>query len=156
MSNKQQKKRQYLRKNKESFDAELWAISDTLELSIKKTRNKSSTTITIFTDLYAVIAKILESKVRPGKNAIRDLIYQNALNIRNNGYTLVLQWISSYSKILGKEKTNIVAKDIAYKKGRRTNYWSLLTHIKTELQNTRAGKLLRQYQAKSQERKATM
>ena len=34
--NKWQEKRRYLGQNKDSFDAELWAISDALELSIKK------------------------------------------------------------------------------------------------------------------------
>lgn len=73
------------------FDVELWAISNALELNIKKTRNKSFTTVTVFIDLYAAIAKVFEPKVRPIRGAIRDFIYQNMLNIRNNGYILVLQ-----------------------------------------------------------------
>ncbi len=146
----------FLMENKDSFDAELWAISDALEISTKKTRNGNPTTVTVLTDSHAAITKILEPKVRPGGGAVRDLIYRNALNIRNNGHTLVLRWVPSHSKILGNEKADGVAKDVAHKGGRRTDHWSSLTHIKTELQKTRAAKLLRWHQAKSQEREATM
>ena len=90
-SDKWQEKRRYLGENKESFDVELWAISDALELSIKKTKNRSPTTVIVFIDSHTAIVKILEPKVRPGEGAIRDLIYRNTLNIRNNGHTLVLQ-----------------------------------------------------------------
>ena len=64
-------------------------------------------------DSHAAITKILDPKVRPGGGAIRDLIYQNALTIRNNGHTLVLRWVPSHSKILGNEKADAVAKDAA-------------------------------------------
>ena len=66
---------------------------------------------------------------------------------------MVLRWVPSQSRILGNEKADGVAKDVAHKEGRRTDHW---THIKTELQKTRAAKLLRWHQAKSQEREATM
>ena len=54
-------------------------------------RNGSSTTVTVFIDLHAAITKIINPKVSPDRGAIRNLIYQNALTIRNNGHTLVLQ-----------------------------------------------------------------
>lgn len=50
--------------NKDSFDAELWAISDALGVSIKILRNENPTTVTVFTDSHTAIAKILEPKVR--------------------------------------------------------------------------------------------
>ena len=62
----------------------------------------------------------------------------------------------SHSKILGNEKADAVAKDVAHKGGRRTEHWSSLTHIKTELQKTRVAELVRWHQAKRQEREATM
>ena len=106
-------------------------------------RNGSPTTVTVFTDSHAAITKILDPKVKPGGGAIQDLIYQNALTIRNNGHILVLQWVPSYSKILRNEKADAVAKDAAYKGGRGTDQWSSLTLIKTELQKTRAAELLK-------------
>lgn len=62
-SDKWQEIRRYLGENNDSFDAELWAISDALEMSIKKTRNGSPTTVTIITNLHAAITEILDSKV---------------------------------------------------------------------------------------------
>lgn len=87
---KWQKKLQYLGENKELFDVKLQAISDALKISIKNTKNRSPIIITVFIDSYASITKIYEPKIRPDKGAVRDLIYQNALNIKNNRYTLVL------------------------------------------------------------------
>ena len=59
--------------------------------------------------------------MRPNEGAIRDFIYQNALTIRNNRHTLVLQWILNHSKILENEKANAVAKDAAQKGGKMTD-----------------------------------
>lgn len=81
-------------------------------------RNKSPTTVTIFTNLYTAIIKVFDPKMRLSKDAIWDLIYQNALIVRNDKQTLVLQWISHYSKILENEKADVVAKNVAYKGGR--------------------------------------
>lgn len=89
-SDKRQEKQQYLEENKELFDAELWIILYALKLRIKKTKNRSPIIITVFTDLHVVIAKIFKPKVRPNRGVIRDFIYRNTLNIKNNGYTLLL------------------------------------------------------------------
>ena len=59
---KWQEKRRYLGENKDSFDAELWAISDTIEIGIKKTRNGSLTTVTVFTDSQNVNTKDSRAK----------------------------------------------------------------------------------------------
>lgn len=40
----------YLKENKNSFNTNLWAISDTLELKIKETRNRNSIIIINFID----------------------------------------------------------------------------------------------------------
>ena len=154
--NKWQEKRRYLGENKDSFDAELWAISGALELGIKKTRNGNPTMITVFTDSQAAIAKILASKARSGGDAIRALIYENAHEIKSSGHTPVLRWVPSHSKIPGNEKADASAKDIAHKGGRQTDHSSSLTFIKTELQRTRSAELLLWNQSKSQEREATV
>lgn len=54
---------------------ELWAISNIFEIGIKKIRNKNLTTIIVFTNLYIVITKIFEPKIKLGIGAIRDFIY---------------------------------------------------------------------------------
>ena len=143
-------------KNKDSFDAKLWAISDALELSIKKTRNGNPSMITIFTDSRAAIAKILDSNARTGGDAIRTLIYENAHEIKSSGHTLILRWVPSHSKILGNEKADVSAKDTARKRGRQTDHSSSLTFIKTELRKTKLAELVLWHQIKSQEREATL
>lgn len=89
--NKWQEKRRFLGKNKDSFDAELWAISDALVLGIERTRNVGPTTVTVFTDSQAAITKILDPKARFGGDAVRSLVYQNAHVIKNAGHTVVLR-----------------------------------------------------------------
>ena len=121
-SNKWQEKRRYLGEKKYSFDAELWAISDALEMTIKKMRNTNPTIVTIFTDSHAAITKILEPKIRPGGGMIRDLIHWNALDIQNDGHFLVLRWVPSHSKVLGNEKADVVTKDVPRKGGRKIDH----------------------------------
>lgn len=87
---------------------------------------------------------------------IRDLIHRNALDIQNDGHFLVLRWVPSHSKVLGNEKADAVAKDVARKGGRKTDHWSSLTHIKIELQKTRVAELVQWHQTKSQEREASV
>lgn len=45
---KWQEKRHFLSKNKDSFDVEIWVISNALLLGIKRTRNISNRTVTVF------------------------------------------------------------------------------------------------------------
>lgn len=63
---KWQEKRRFLGKNTDSFDAELWDISDALALGIKRTKNVGPTTVTVFTDSQAAITKIRDPKARVG------------------------------------------------------------------------------------------
>lgn len=59
-------------KYKDSFDAELWAVSSALELDSKKTRNIEPIIVTIFTDLQTVITIILEPKTKVSGDTIRN------------------------------------------------------------------------------------
>lgn len=58
---------------KESYNAELWAISDALEIAIKETGNTDYTTVTIFTESKTAVANI--TAAIPEGLAVRDLIY---------------------------------------------------------------------------------
>ena len=68
---------------------------------------------------------------------------------------VVLQWVPRHSGIPENEKANAVAKNVAHKRGKKTNQWSLLIYIKAELQKARSAKLLTCHQSKSQKREAT-
>ena len=152
--NKWQEKRRFLGKNKDSFDAELWAILDALVLGIKRTRNVGPTTVTVFTDSQAAITKILDPKTRVGGDAVRSLIYQNAHIIKNAGHNVVLRWVLGHSEVPGNEKADATAKDVAHKGGKETDHWSSLTYIKAELQKARSAEFRVWHQSKSQEREA--
>lgn len=153
---KWREKRRFLGKHKDSFDVELWAISDALNLDSKETRNAEPTTVTIFTNSQTAMTKILEPKTKVGGDAIRNLIYQRARTMKNAGHTIVLRWVPSHSKVLGNEKAEEAAKDVAHRGGRETDHWSSLTHIKAELQRTRLAELSAWHELKSQEREATV
>lgn len=148
-------KRRFLEENKDPYNAELWAIADALVLGIRKIGNADCTTVTIFTDSQAAITKISDQRTRVGGDAIRNLIHQNALTIKNAEHTTVLQWVPGHSKLLGNERADMAAKDCAHNGGRQTNHWSSLTYIKSELQKARSAELLAWHQTKSQEREAT-
>ncbi len=47
-------------------------------------RNRNLTIVTIFTDLYVTITKILELKARLGGGVVKELICWNALMVKNN------------------------------------------------------------------------
>ena len=72
------------------FDAELWAISDGFELSIKETNNRNPIMITIFKYSQVVIAKIPDPQVKAGEDIIRALIQENVHKIMSGGHTFVL------------------------------------------------------------------
>lgn len=76
----------------------------------------------MFTDSQAGYQENSRAKNRAGGDAVRDLVYQNAHEIRNGGHTLVLQWVPSLSKIPGTKKADAAAKDVAYKGGRETDH----------------------------------
>ena len=129
--NKWQKKRRYLGENKDLFNAELWAISDALELGIKKTRNGNPTMITIFTDIQATIAKIFNSKARSGGDSIRAFIYENVHEIKSSGSQVTQRYLKTKG-LMQVQKTLRTKEEDS----------SSLIFIKTKLQKTRSAELL--------------
>lgn len=127
---------------------------------------KHFTGMVSLSSLYTILPGLVLSREENMQRKPVILVQQNDSNycrtdilaqvFKNNGQAIVLRWVPCHSKILGNEKTDTDAKDVGHKGGKRTDHWSSLTHIKTELQKTRAAELLRWHQAKSQERKGTM
>lgn len=127
---KQRKKQRFFGKHKDLFDAELWAISDALDLGSKKTRNAKPTTVTIFTDSQTAMTKILDPKTKVGGDAVQNLVYQSAQAMKNAGHTVVLRQIPGHSNILGNKKADEAAKNVANKGERETDHQSSLAQIK--------------------------
>lgn len=98
-TNKWQQKRHYLGTRKEPYDAELWALSDALEIAIKETRNTHNMTISIFTDSKAAMEYIRVAKSKG--LAVRDLINQRANELQTNGHSVILRWVPGHLDIEG-------------------------------------------------------
>lgn len=76
------KRQRYLGGKKQPDDAELWAIFDALEVTIKETDNVNTTSITGFADSKAALTKIQE---KGRKSAIKDFLYQSATELVRKG-----------------------------------------------------------------------
>ena len=65
------------------------------------------------TGSHSAISKIVDPKVRPGGDALRNLIFQRAFNIRKNGHLLVIRWVPNHSKVPENKKADVIAKEVA-------------------------------------------
>lgn len=148
-------KTRYLGKKKEPYDAELWAVFDALEVAIKETRDVNHKVLTIFIDPSVAMINIQKIVAKPEGLAVRDPIYQRANKPITNGHSVTLRWASGYSKIEGNGRADFAARSAAYRRGKETDYWNSLTHVKIELKRTRLAALLAWRQLKIQEREAS-
>lgn len=128
-------------KRNQSYDAELWANSDALEVAIKETRNANANAVPVFTDSSAAMTKMGKKVAKPEGLAVRDLVYERAKELTKNGHSVTLRWIPGHSKIEGNEKADSAAKIAEDGGGKETDCWSSLTHMKTKLKRTRLAEL---------------
>ena len=68
----------FLGKNKEVLDAELWAISNALDIAAKKTSNDKGVPITIFCDSQKALRAIENSPYHKETRFLRSLIYEKS------------------------------------------------------------------------------
>lgn len=90
--NRWREKRRHLVNKKQPHDAELWAISDALEIAIKETKNTNATSVTVFADSIAAVAKIQKKDAKFEGRTIKDLVYQRAKELKKNRHSLVFRW----------------------------------------------------------------
>ena len=97
----------YLGRNKEVFDAELFAIGQALEeLNSRGERDKR---YTIFSDSQAAISRIQHDRTGPGQTlAIRAIASTEAIVMRGNMVTI--RWVASHAGITGNELADRTAK----------------------------------------------
>ena len=97
----------YLGKNKEVFDAELFAIGQALEEL--DSRGESSRRYTIFSDSQAAISRVQHDRTGPGQAlAIKAIATANSITTRGN--KIAIRWTPSHMGITGNELADKTAK----------------------------------------------
>ena len=100
----------YLGKNKEVFDAELFAI--TMALREFNSREEHGQGYTIFSDSQAAISRIQHDQTGPGQaQALRAKEIEQSLSERAN--TIEIRWTPSHAGVVGNEKADATAKRAA-------------------------------------------
>ena len=100
----------YLGRNKEVFDAEVFAIGRALE--VLNDRGEESTRYTIFSDSQAALSRVQHDRTGPGQAlAIRAI--NTAKSLVDRGNTITLRWTPSHEGIEGNERADEMAKRAA-------------------------------------------
>ena len=100
----------YLGKNKEVFDAELFAMGRALEEF--DSRGESNRRYTIFSDSQAAISRIQHDRTGPGQSlAIKAIATAEAIAMREN--VITIRWTPSHAGIPGNERADRMAKRAA-------------------------------------------
>lgn len=95
------------RSKKKAYNAELWAISEALEVASKGARNTITKLVKVFTDSKAALTIIQEKNAR---SAVKEFIYQRAKELTQSGHEVIFRWVPVHSKIEGTEKADLAQK----------------------------------------------
>ena len=130
----------YLGRNKEVFDAELYAIGRALdEIDSRGERDKR---YTIFSDSQAAISRVQHDRTGPGQAlAIRSIETARAIAARGNSVTI--RWTPSHAGIPGNERADKTAKRAAEGREEEADHEYLreasLSHLTRVTTETRSG-----------------
>ena len=94
---------EYLGKNQEIVDAELWAILEALDIA-NKSAIGSDVPVTIFCDSQKALIAIARPSTCQKYRFLRDLIYKRTEDLHRNGHHIKFIWVPGHSEILGNEK----------------------------------------------------
>ena len=100
----------FLGKDKEVFDAEVFAIMQTVRLLDE--RNESGRDYTIFSDAQAAIARVLHDRCGPAQAPVRAVIAAIG-DLCGRGNTLNIRWTPSHEGVEGNERADETAKSAA-------------------------------------------
>ena len=144
----------FLGRNKEILDAELWAISEALEIA-KKLATPRSMSITIFSDSQNALRAIALPCTSQENRYLRSLVYEKTEKLQQIGLLITFQWIPGHPGIIGNEKADLSAWNRAEKGGRLTERWSSLAYIKRNMYEIWARNLTKWHETETQNREAT-
>ena len=108
----------FLDKNKETLDAELWAIMEVFEIAMRETSAINNTVITIFYDSQKAFIAIRQPPSQKENRFLRGQIGYRAEKLKTNGHTVVCKWVLSYAGLMRNEKADFATRDKVETRGR--------------------------------------
>ena len=123
-----ERKKHILGKNKEILDAELWAISEALDIAEKIANPR--TPVTILSDSQKALRAIALPFTSQENCFLRSHVYQKMEELQRTGHPTIFQWVPGHSGLIGNEKANLCARNRAERGGKLTERWSSLAYIK--------------------------
>jgi len=109
------KRRVYLGRQKEAFDAETYAMSEAVKIADEICGKKDVRRVTIFTDSQATLRRIQTDKPGPGQVlALRTMNWGSKLLDKRN-IQVEYQWVPAHKGIEGNEEADSQATKAAYK-----------------------------------------
>lgn len=79
----------FLKENKETFDVELWAISEALDIAMQETLTANNMLIKIFCDSQKALTTIRQPPSQKENRFLRGQIYHKAKNLKSDGHNVV-------------------------------------------------------------------
>jgi len=111
---KWEKRRIHLGRQKEAFDAEMYAMSEAVKIANEIAEKEGAMRVTIFTDSQATLRRIQSDEPGPGQVlALRTMIWESELLRKNT--QVEYWWVPAHKGIEGNEKADQQATKAAYK-----------------------------------------
>jgi len=108
------KRRTHLGRQKEVFDAEMYAMSEAMKVVDEKAEKEKVTRVTVFTDSQATLRRIQSDEPRPGQVlALRTMNWTDALARKH--IQVEYRWVPAHKGIEGNEEADQQATKTAYK-----------------------------------------
>jgi len=108
------KRRTHLGRQKEAFDAEMYAMSEAMKIADEKAEKEKFTRVTVVTDSQATLRRIQSDKPGPGQVlALRTMNWTDALARKN--IQVEYRWVPAHKGIEGNEEADQHTTKTAYK-----------------------------------------
>jgi ribonuclease HI len=123
------KRRVHLGRQKEAFDAEMYAMSEAVKIADEICEEKEARRVTVFTDSQATLRRIQSDEPGPGQAlALRTMNWESELTKKN--IRVEYRWVPAHKGVEGNEEADLQATKAAYKHcGSYTETQNPLRHL---------------------------